>query len=124
MSMEENNNKLPSIIIDKNALRTKSETFIKSQNNILSYKLNKMSFNSTLKTMTLKKSSMNTSREHSKIKLRSTSTNKNQENKTNPLYKNISQNPLSSSQQINSVGKNYRSFYKHFKIQSKSKSII
>ena len=122
MSMEENNNKLPSIIIDKNALRTKSETFIKSQNNILSYKLNKMSFNSTLKTMTLKKSSMNTSREHSKFKLRSTSTNKNQENKTNPLYKNISQNPLSSSQQINSVGKNYRSFYKHFKIQSKSKS--
>ena len=69
MSMEENNNKLPSIIIDKNALRTKSETFIKSQNNILSYKLNKMSFNSTLKTMTLKKSSMNTSREHSKFKL-------------------------------------------------------
>ena len=31
MSMEENNNKLPSIIIDKNTLRTKSETFIKSQ---------------------------------------------------------------------------------------------
>jgi len=127
MSKEENNNKLPLINIDKRSLSTKSETFTKSQNNILSYKSNKSNLDSTLKNMALKRTLMNTSNEISKFKLRSTSTNINNNNTNKPskrdfLHNKITLNSLTSSQRITTMRKNYRSFNKKLIGSSKSKS--
>ena len=127
MSKEENNNKLPLINIDKRSLSTKSETFTKSQNNILSYKSNKSNLDSTLKNMALKRTLMNTSNEISKFKLRSTSTNINNNNTNKPskrdfLHNKITLNSLSSLQRITTMRKNYRSFNKKLIGSSKSKS--
>ena len=130
MSIEENknnNNKLPLISLDKHPSSTKRETFTKSQNNIISYKSNRVNFNSTLKSMVLKKNLMSTTNEISKFKIRSTSTSTNSTNnikqdKRDYLHNKITLNSLSSSQQINAVRKNYRSFYKKINTNSKSKS--
>ena len=129
MSIEENKNynKLPLINIDRQPPSTKREALTKSQNNIISYKSNRINYNSTLKSMALKKNIMSTTNEISKFKLRSTSTSINstnniKQNKRDYLNSKVTINSLSSSQQINVERKNYRSFYKKLNTSSKSKS--
>ena len=66
MSIEENKNynKLPLINIDRQPPSTKRETLTKSQTNIISYKSNKINYNSTLKSMALKKNIMSTTNKY------------------------------------------------------------